>query len=92
MLAETYADPAIRRLLSANAETVLAHARDNRELIQRLGIRGFPTTLIVAADGQIVDAVEGDVDAPTLTRRMGRWIGPHATAHAQQAADAPIAR
>jgi thioredoxin-related protein len=84
MLAETYADPAIQRLLSANAETVLAHARDNRELIQRLSIRGFPTTIIVAANGQIVDAVEGFVDAPTLTRRVGRWIGLNATARVQQ--------
>jgi protein-disulfide isomerase-like protein with CxxC motif len=92
MLAETFADPAVRQLLSVHAETVLAHARDHRELIRRLRIRGFPTTLIIAADGQIVDAVEGYVDAPTLTRRVGRWIGPHATANVPQAPATTLAR
>jgi thioredoxin-related protein len=77
MLAETYADPAIKGLLVTYAETALAHAADYGELIKKLRIRGYPTSLVVAADGQIVDAVEGYVDAPTFARRLQRWIGPN---------------
>jgi thioredoxin-related protein len=88
MLSETYADPAIRRLLADHAETALAHADANAELIKKLGIRGYPTTLIIAADGQIADAVEGFVDAPTFNRRIAKWVGPAAatTANAATAA------
>src|SRR5262245_36221902 len=57
MLNETYADPAIRSLLGERAETVLAHASQYRELIQRLGIHGFPTSVVVSADGQIGDVI-----------------------------------
>ena len=78
MLAETYADPAIGRLLVEHAETALAHAADYAELAQKLGVRGYPTTVIVAADGRIVDAVEGYVDAPTFAARLMPWIGPAA--------------
>ncbi len=85
MLKETYGDPAIRRWLAEHAETVLAHARDYRELIQKLGIRGYPTTLVVASDGQIADAIEGFVDAPPFARRAGQWIGPGAQATASLA-------
>jgi thioredoxin-related protein len=76
ILSETYGDAAVRRWLGEHAETVLAHARDYTELTKKLGIRGYPTTLIVSRDGQIADAIEGFVDAPTFARRAGRWIGP----------------
>lgn len=80
MLGETYSDPAIRRRLTAHAETVLAHAEKNRDLVARLGVRGFPTTIIVDGEGQIVDAIEGYLDPLEFTRRVARWIGPEATA------------
>jgi thioredoxin-related protein len=85
MLAKTYADPEIRGLLVAHAETVLAHSRDYAELIRKLGVRGFPTTLIVSADGQIADAVEGFVEAPAFAARLAKWVGPGAAATAQAA-------
>jgi thioredoxin-related protein len=78
MLAETYGHPVLFDFLVRHAETALAHADDYQELAAKLRIRGYPTTLIVSADGQIVDAVEGFVDAPTFARRAQRWIGPQA--------------
>jgi thioredoxin-related protein len=85
MLAKTYADPEIRRLLSTHAETVLAHSKDYAELIRKLGVRGYPTTLIVAADGNIADAVEGFVEPPAFAVRLAKWVGPGAAAAAQAA-------
>jgi hypothetical protein len=91
MLAKTYADPEIRGLLSAHAETVLAHSKDYAALIRKLGVRGYPTTLIVAANGQIADAVEGFVEPPAFAVRLAKWIGPGAASTAQ-AANATQAR
>ena len=92
MLAETYAHPEIGKFLADHAETALAHAADNRELAARLGIRGYPTTVVVSAEGQIVDAVEGFVDAPTFGRRISRWMGPEAQASVPVGAVSAVGR
>lgn len=83
MLAETYAHPATRKLLAEHSETALAHAKDYQELIKKLGIRGFPTTLVVGADGQIVDAVEGFVEPREFISRVAKWVGPRAAVTAK---------
>jgi thioredoxin-related protein len=84
MLAETYAHPQIRQYLYDNAETALAHSRDYADLVKRLGIRGYPTTLVISAEGQIVDSVEGFLEPAEFARRIARSIGPR-TASAQLA-------
>jgi thioredoxin-related protein len=88
MLAETYAHPRVQGLLAEYAETVLAHAKDYAELIRKLGVRGYPTTLIVAADGHIADAVEGYIEPPVFAQRLAKWVGPGAAATAQAVATA----
>jgi thioredoxin-related protein len=78
MLAETYAHPQIRQFLYDHAETALAHSRDYTDLVKRLGIRGYPTTLVISAEGQIVDSVEGFLEPGEFAKRITRWIGPTA--------------
>lgn len=70
MLSETYGHPLIRRLLTSKAETVLAHAEDYDVLIKRLGIRGFPTTLLVSPQGEVLDVMEGYVDPQEFAKRV----------------------
>jgi len=70
MLAETYGHSAIRRMLAKETETVLAKAEDYRDLIKRMGIRGYPTTLLVSPQGEVLDLVEGFVDAKTFAKRV----------------------
>ncbi|MCA9230793.1 MAG: thioredoxin family protein [Planctomycetales bacterium] len=70
MLSETYGHPAIRRMLARDAETVLAKAEDYRPLIKRMGIRGYPTTLVVSPEGKVLDVVEGFVDAKAFSERV----------------------
>jgi len=84
MLAETYAHPQISQFLAAHAETALAHSTDYADLIKRLGIRGYPTTLVISAEGQIVDSMEGFLEPAEFAKRITRWIGPQA-ANAQLA-------
>lgn len=76
MLAETYAQSSVQRLLARYAETALAHDDSYHALISKLGIRAFPTTLIVSGEGKIVDAIEGYIDAPAFAQRVGPWIAP----------------
>lgn len=76
MLAETYGNPAIQRLLTENAETVLADDAAYHKLAAKLGIRAYPTTIVVSGEGKIVDAVEGYVDAAKFAQRILPWLAP----------------
>jgi len=70
MLNETYRNPAIERMLRGSTETVLAHSRDYKALAQKLGIRGYPSTLLVSPEGEVLDFMEGYVDAKTFADRV----------------------
>ncbi len=63
MLKETYSDPRVERLLVRNAVTVMAHTRDYAELAQKLGVQGFPTSLVVSPAGDVLQVAPGYVDA-----------------------------
>ena len=70
MIKETYGHPAIKRMLLADTETVLAHADNYPALVQKLGIRGFPSTVLVAPDGTVLDFVEGFVEPRAFAQRV----------------------
>lgn len=70
MLNETYRHPAIERMLAASTETVLAHSRDYKALAKKLGVRGYPCTLLVSPEGEVLDFMEGFVDAKTFAERI----------------------
>jgi thioredoxin-related protein len=70
MLSETYRHPAIERMLVGHAETVLAHSRDYKALAKKLGVRGYPSTLLVSPEGEVLDFMEGYVDARAFADRV----------------------
>jgi thioredoxin-related protein len=70
MLNETYRHPAIERMLTTSTETVLAHSRDYKALAKKLGVRGYPCTLLVSPEGEVLDFMEGYVDAKTFAERI----------------------
>ncbi|NOY41929.1 MAG: thioredoxin family protein [Planctomycetes bacterium] len=71
MLAETYGNPAVRKMLAGRTESVLAHANEYGELAKRMGIRGFPTTLVVSHQGEVLDLMEGFVEPRAFVQRVG---------------------
>ncbi len=71
MLSQTYRHPAIEQMLRQNAVTVLAHADSHRALIKKLGIRSFPSSLLVSPKGKVLDFVQGYVDAREFAQRVG---------------------
>jgi len=80
MLAETYGHPAIKQMLAANTQTVLAHAGDYRALVKKLGIRGYPSSVLLSPKGDVLDFMEGYV-AP---REFALRVGPLLKAQAAQ--------
>jgi len=79
MLSETYSHPAIRRMLAKDTETVLAKAEDYRALTKRMGIRGYPTTLLISPEGDVLDLLEGFVDAKTFAERVRPLLAKQTT-------------
>ena len=70
MMKETYQHPAIARMLSQSAETVVAHSRDYRNLVQKLGVRGYPSTLLISPEGEVLDFMEGFVEPKAFADRV----------------------
>lgn len=87
MLAETYGQPAIQRLLAGNTQTVLAHAEDYQELVKRLGIRGFPSSVLLSPNGDVLDFMEGYVPPKEFVKRVSPLL--KAQAAQARAADLP---
>jgi len=93
MEAETFQHPAIQKMLNENTETVLANARDYRGLVKKLGVRGYPSTLLVSPQGEVLDFMEGFVDPksfaqriyPLLTKQTARTGNVHTTMAAHTA-------
>ena len=75
MLQQTYSHPAVERMLLARTETVMAHTRDNAELVQKLGVRGFPTTLLVSPTGEVLQVSPGFVTPKEFMERFGNRAG-----------------
>jgi len=70
MLANTYSNPSVQKLLSENTISVHADASNYRALTKKLGIRGYPTSLLVSPSGQVLEFMEGYVDARAFVQRV----------------------
>jgi thioredoxin-related protein len=70
MSRDTYSNRDVLQLIQR--DYVLASTDVNRdpELIRRLNIRQFPTTLIIGADASVVDAITGYVGPEQLRARL----------------------
>ena len=70
MLKKTYRHPTIEKMLLGNTETVLAHANQYRDLVKKLGIRGYPTTMIISPDGKVLELMPGYVEPKAFAQRI----------------------
>ena len=78
MLAETYGHPGIERMLAANTQTVLAHADDYEGLVKKLGIRGYPSSVLISSKGDVLDFMEGYVPPKDFAKRVSPLLKEHA--------------
>jgi len=86
MLAETYGHPGIQQMLAGRTQTVLAHKDDYEGLVKRLGIRGYPSSVLISPKGDVLDFMEGYV-AP---RDFALRISPLLKAQVAQARGASV--
>lgn len=74
MKSEVFAEPGIQRDLARGFVTVELDADQNREFVQRLGIKSLPTTLILAPEMQIADRMEGFRNAEQVQAKLNRFL------------------
>ncbi len=77
---ETYSNPQIAAALAANCETVSVMMEDNPELIKRLRVRAYPTTIVVAPNGKELVRVQGFLEPRKFAERMFQPPKPQQTA------------
>jgi thioredoxin-related protein len=80
MLAETYGHPGIQQMLANNTQTVLAHAGDYQALVKKLGVRGYPSSVLVAPNGEVLEFMQGYVPAKDFAQRISPILQSQARA------------
>jgi len=79
MLTQTYGHPAIKQMLIGRTESVLAHASDYSELVQKMGLRGFPTSLLISPEGKVLAVMEGFVEPRDFAQQVKPLLEKKAT-------------
>ena len=59
MEAETYIHPQIQTSLQTLFVTAKIKKEQNPQLVEQLGVRAFPTTLLIAPNGDLITRIEG---------------------------------
>ena len=66
----TYADPEVVRLIGDHYVAVTARADNIPELVKKLKVRTYPTTLIISPGAQVLATMPGYVSADKLCERL----------------------
>jgi thioredoxin-related protein len=70
MLSQTFKDADVQQTVVEGFETVYVDRSAHPELVAKLGVRLFPTTVLVGSNNKIMDVLEGYVDAAAFQRRL----------------------
>lgn len=65
---EVFTDPDVARAASRFVAIRVNAEKGGEEVAERFGVRGYPTLLFVDGDGELVERVEGYVEADELVR------------------------
>ena len=79
-------------MLREHVETVKVNAHDYPGVVERLGIRGYPTTLLVSPEGNVMDAIEGFATVKAFTGRIGPLLKTTDYSTSAEAANTRTAR
>lgn len=77
MVGESFQSPQVSRFVNDSFETVYVNRTEQPELAAKLKIRWFPTTIVVGPDNQVLDVIEGYIDAKTLSQRLQTSVAAH---------------
>ncbi len=79
MIKDTYSNQSVKEMLHGRTESVMAHSDDYAALIKKLGIRGYPSSLLISPEGEVLDFMEGYVDPQAFAKRVGPLLDRPAT-------------
>lgn len=77
MIQQTYQRPAIKQVMDQQFETVYVDRHQQPKLVQKMRVRWYPTTIVVAPDNKVLDRIEGYVDASVLAQRLETQLAIH---------------
>ncbi|QDU60061.1 Thiol:disulfide interchange protein DsbD [Planctomycetes bacterium Pan216] len=83
MLEETMSRPEVAEEINANYVPLLIDADDHPDIVRRVGIRAFPTTVIIAPSRRIIDRNPG-YKTPSM-------LLPYLAQHKPEVMDSPVA-
>ena len=75
----TWASDAVASVISETFVPLRVDAQVESELARRLGVRGFPTVLVLSPEGQMLERIEGYRDAT----EMHTLLKEHSEVHVQ---------
>ena len=75
MIQKTLANVEVRRTIGSSFVAATITAAEQPELMKRLGIRSFPTTLLVDSNGKIIDQMTGYVGVKKFRSQLHRVTG-----------------
>ncbi|MCA9225689.1 MAG: thioredoxin fold domain-containing protein, partial [Planctomycetales bacterium] len=67
---ETYSNESVARQVTGTFVASSVNGRSIPELVRKLNIRIYPTTVIIGPDAQVLDSIPGYVPAATLQSRL----------------------
>ncbi|MEL6899208.1 MAG: thioredoxin fold domain-containing protein [Planctomycetota bacterium] len=71
MKEQTWVDPMVSRVVSENFESLFLHNSNHADVVKKMGIRFFPTTLIYSPGGKYVGQKTGYMEPMKALQWMG---------------------
>jgi thioredoxin-like negative regulator of GroEL len=73
--ASTFKDPAVVALMNEQFIPLKIDAQKNPQLVEALSIQSYPTLVLAAPDGKILDTIEGFRDAAKFQEHLQKALG-----------------
>lgn len=70
MARRTYREPAVANLIASRFIPTRFDVSEHPVLSKKLGVRSFPTTVLVSSEARVIDVIEGYVAADKFPQRL----------------------
>ena len=70
MMEQTYEVPRVEQMVTGSFETIHVSRYTHAKLVEKLKVKWYPTTVLVAPNNKVLDVIEGYVDAKKFHIRL----------------------
>lgn len=92
MADEVYSHPKLRPAISKLFESAQMNVKENPAFVKKLGVRLYPTTVIISPDGKHLGSIEGYVEPRKIAARLNPALKAHKDNESRRAVAAVRAR